>query len=603
MKKKGFTLIELLAVIVVLAIIALIATPIILGVIEKAKYGAFRASIGGVVNAIENSCVVNMTGGKNCGDTFLVNESKQISDVKVKGSLPTIAAAFNEKDKVNVLYAIDEKTGYCAKGVNGQTKYGKMKDNVCVVSDNLDYHHNDTEVGLSGSGTEEDPYQISSIEDLAYYSYNFADYASSYVVLTANLDFNNDDSYINPDAILFDNNLDGTTQSIKEELTVGKGWSPITNSDKRLPSAERVDLPYNINFDGQNHTINNLYINISNNYSGLFGRMYYYTEETMNKISIKNLNLNVEIVSKSSMASALIGYTSAKQEIIVDNVMISGIIDSTSSDNGMIIGQLSSKLSNVKISNVIIDGQITSAGYAGGLVGTIDAGNVEIINAISNVDINAVNSQPYVGGIIGRQQGNGNLKVYNVSNFGNVNGNTYVGGIIGSHSSSEESTFEKIYNFGNINGNTYVGAIVGYESSDASIANVINYGNINGNYAIGGIAGLSFSEKSSKELTNYGKISGRNYIGGLFGYVSSPLSDSTNYGDVEGIDFNGNTNCNYIAGLFSDTYESDIVITNVNNYGNVSSHCTTSNTNVAGISPNETDFILTNVNNYGTVTY
>ena len=37
MKNKGFTLIELLAVIVILAIIALIATPIILGIINDAK--------------------------------------------------------------------------------------------------------------------------------------------------------------------------------------------------------------------------------------------------------------------------------------------------------------------------------------------------------------------------------------------------------------------------------------------------------------------------------------------------------------------------------------------------------------------------------------
>ena len=37
MKKKGFTLIELLAVIVILAIIALIATPIILNIISDSK--------------------------------------------------------------------------------------------------------------------------------------------------------------------------------------------------------------------------------------------------------------------------------------------------------------------------------------------------------------------------------------------------------------------------------------------------------------------------------------------------------------------------------------------------------------------------------------
>ncbi|MCI8544918.1 MAG: prepilin-type N-terminal cleavage/methylation domain-containing protein, partial [Bacilli bacterium] len=40
MRKKGFTLIELLAVIVILAVIALIATPIILNIIEKARKSA-----------------------------------------------------------------------------------------------------------------------------------------------------------------------------------------------------------------------------------------------------------------------------------------------------------------------------------------------------------------------------------------------------------------------------------------------------------------------------------------------------------------------------------------------------------------------------------
>ena len=42
MKKKGFTLIELLAVIVVLAIIALIATPIVMNIIKSAKKRSCR---------------------------------------------------------------------------------------------------------------------------------------------------------------------------------------------------------------------------------------------------------------------------------------------------------------------------------------------------------------------------------------------------------------------------------------------------------------------------------------------------------------------------------------------------------------------------------
>ena len=48
--KKEFTLIELLAVIVILAIIALIATPIILGIINDAK----RESNGNVYCNIDN---------------------------------------------------------------------------------------------------------------------------------------------------------------------------------------------------------------------------------------------------------------------------------------------------------------------------------------------------------------------------------------------------------------------------------------------------------------------------------------------------------------------------------------------------------------------
>ena len=43
--KKGFTLIELLAVIVILAIIALIATPVILNIIGDSKVAAEERSV------------------------------------------------------------------------------------------------------------------------------------------------------------------------------------------------------------------------------------------------------------------------------------------------------------------------------------------------------------------------------------------------------------------------------------------------------------------------------------------------------------------------------------------------------------------------------
>ena len=54
-KNRGFTLIELLAVIVILAVIALIATPLIMGTITKAKKNAAIDSAYGYMRAMETS--------------------------------------------------------------------------------------------------------------------------------------------------------------------------------------------------------------------------------------------------------------------------------------------------------------------------------------------------------------------------------------------------------------------------------------------------------------------------------------------------------------------------------------------------------------------
>jgi len=80
MKRKGFTLIELLAVIVILAIIALIATPIILGIIRDAKEESEKRSVELYANAIKNAIVTHqMKNSGSISGSFTTTDGKTLT--------------------------------------------------------------------------------------------------------------------------------------------------------------------------------------------------------------------------------------------------------------------------------------------------------------------------------------------------------------------------------------------------------------------------------------------------------------------------------------------------------------------------------------------
>ena len=96
MKRKGFTLIELLAVIIVLAIIALIATPIIFNVIENAKIKSLENSCYGVIDAVRTNYSENLLNStreckdendKNCGGKIETNGN--VKELTVAGEQPS----------------------------------------------------------------------------------------------------------------------------------------------------------------------------------------------------------------------------------------------------------------------------------------------------------------------------------------------------------------------------------------------------------------------------------------------------------------------------------------------------------------------------------
>ena len=88
--KKGFTLIELLAVIVILAIIALIATPIVLNMIESARKSAAKSSALGYIDAIEYNNGFAMLGSDAGVSGYTKVESGDIANIniKLKGKKP-----------------------------------------------------------------------------------------------------------------------------------------------------------------------------------------------------------------------------------------------------------------------------------------------------------------------------------------------------------------------------------------------------------------------------------------------------------------------------------------------------------------------------------
>ena len=127
--KKGFTLIELLAVIVILAIIALIATPMILGVIDSAKKGAAESSTYGYIDAIEKS---DLKGMIETGDYSTKKDGtydlSTLTNVAYKGTAPTdVCVVMKDGSVESGSFKFDQ---YVVDYQNGKAKVNSEKTEV-----------------------------------------------------------------------------------------------------------------------------------------------------------------------------------------------------------------------------------------------------------------------------------------------------------------------------------------------------------------------------------------------------------------------------------------------------------------------------------------
>ena len=120
--KKGFTLIELLAVIVILAIIALIATPIILGIINDAREESNERSVELYASAVRNGIAA-----------YQLREGKEVlpGTYNKDNKLPFEPEYDGKVDCENVIISETGKVSLEKCTVNGGTKkysYGIEED-------------------------------------------------------------------------------------------------------------------------------------------------------------------------------------------------------------------------------------------------------------------------------------------------------------------------------------------------------------------------------------------------------------------------------------------------------------------------------------------
>ena len=133
-----------------------------------------------------------------------------------------------------------------------------------------------TPVAPSGDGTEGSPYQIATWQNLYWISQSTERW-NKYYIQTADISF----PTTGDDAI---NTWDG-----------GAGWTPIGNSSTYFTGY----------YDGQNHTISNLYINRSStDYVGLFGYVERFEGDAVKNLvshSITSFTVfNLQFTSKTS---------------------------------------------------------------------------------------------------------------------------------------------------------------------------------------------------------------------------------------------------------------------------------------------------------------
>ena len=429
----------------------------------------------------------------------------------------------------------------------------------------------------NGSGTETDPYQVETLDNLLWISTNSISWDKHFI------------------------QIDDVNASDTQNWNNGEGFSPIGT----YLSSNRND-PFLGFYDGQEHTISDLYINRQYpNIQGFFG---YTTGAIIENLGLVNVDVN-----GFDLVGGLIGYS---DDSVINNCYSTGIVEGVSRVGGLIgrdyhstvsncyslcningltfgglIGDIeSTSLNNsfynfdevlINGENVITVGALDSEKFEvwmdNGLVLNIDNylisnGENYLISSVEDLktllafgqsagysfllqtDLDLYNEVNfYLPYFCGEFNGNGynieNLNINRSSNsniglFGYINeaqienlsatninviGGNRVGGLVGN---CYISSISNCFTSGIIEGFSSVGGLVGRSRYNCIIANCYSTSTVNGYNHVGGLIGSLFIDCIINKCYSTGSVSGNIRIGGLVGdNLASIINDS--FWDVE----------------------------------------------------------------------
>ena len=150
MRKNGFTLIELLAVIVILAIIALIATPIVLSIIDNTKQSSMLRSaemyLKGVETSVATATLHNkvikddkyniLSDGNICLKYNEQNPSvcEEKLEIKMNGEVPSSGTVTIQNGQIKDI-ELKYENSIIVKNFGGQVIYKIKLNDVCQLAD------------------------------------------------------------------------------------------------------------------------------------------------------------------------------------------------------------------------------------------------------------------------------------------------------------------------------------------------------------------------------------------------------------------------------------------------------------------------------------